>query len=140
MFDLLNSYNPFIKFTYERSRPGVECGYGDEVIEALPFLDLMVTRHYNRTSKTLSNKLAIYRKPCHSGAYIHFLSCQPMSTKRSVIRSLFLRAFRYCDAVYLDKEIERIYADFTRLGYPRRFIDKAKISAKKGRDHEIAVK
>ena len=63
-----------------------------------------------------------------------------MSTKRSVIRSLFLRAIRYSDAVYLDTEIERIYADFTRLGYPRRFIDKAKISAKKGRDHEIAVR
>ena len=48
-FDLLNSYDPFIKFTCERSRPGVECGYGDEVTEALPFLDLMVTSHFNRT-------------------------------------------------------------------------------------------
>ena len=118
----------------------MECGYGSEVVEALPFLDVMVTRHFDSTSETLSNKLAIYCKPCHSGAYIHFLSCQPMFTKRSIIRSLFLRAFRYCDVVYLDKEIEKIYADFTRLGYPRRFIDKARMSAKKGRDHEILLR
>ena len=100
-FDLLNSFDPYIKFTCERSRTGVECGFGSEVVEVLPFLDVMVTRHLDRTSETLSNKLAIYRKPCHSGSYIHFLSCKPMSTKRSVIRSLFLRAFRYCDAVLI---------------------------------------
>ena len=139
-FVLLNSFDPFIEFTCERSRTGVECGLGDEVVEALPFLDLVVTRHLDRISNTLSNKLAIYRKPCHSGSYIHFLSCQPIFTKKSVIRSIFLRAFRYCDAVFLDMEIRRIYEDFTRMGYPCGFIDKAKISAKRGRDHEIKVK
>ena len=67
-FVLLNSFDPFIEFTCERSRTGVECGLGDEVMEALPFLDLVVTRHLDRRSNTLSNKLAIYRKPCHSGS------------------------------------------------------------------------
>ena len=139
-FVLLNSFDPFIEFTCERSCTGVECGLGDEVVEALPFLDLVVTRYLDRRSNTLSNNLAIYRQPCHSGSYIHFLSCQPIFTKKSVIRSIFLRAFRYCDAVFLDMEIRRIYEDFTRMGYPRGFIDKAKISAKRGRDHEIKVK
>ena len=56
------------------------------------------------------------------------------------IRSIFLRAFRYCDAEFLDSELSRIYEDFTKLGYPRRFIDKAKISARKGREHEKLVR
>ena len=137
---LLNSYDPFINFTCERSCPGVESGYGEDVLETLPFLDLMVVRHLDRGSNTLSNKLAIYRKPCHSGAYIHSLSCQPISTKKSVIRSIFLRAFRYSDAIFLDREIEKIYVDITRPGYSRSFIDKAKISVKKCRNHEIKVK
>ena len=139
-FKLLNGYDPDIKFTCERSRPGVECGYGPEAVEALPFLDCMVIRYLDRSSNTLSNRLSIYRKPSHSGSYIHSLSVQPVSTKKSVIRSLFLRAYRYCDALFLDAELGKIYSDFGRLGYSRRFIDKARISAKKGRCHEIKVR
>ena len=58
----------------------------------------------------------------------------------SVIRSLFLRAYRYCDTQFLDNELEKIHTDFSRLGYNRRFIVKAKISAKKGRCQEIKVR
>ena len=112
---------------------------GEDVVEALPFLDLVVTRHLDRGTNTLSNKLAIYRKPCHKGSYIHYLSCQPVSVKKSVVRSIFLRAFRYCDTVFMNREMKRIYEDFTKLGYPRKFIDRAKSSAKKGRDHEVLV-
>ena len=54
--------------------------------------------------------------------------------------TVYIYIYAYSDAIFLDKEIEKIYADFTRLGYSRRFIDKAKISAKKGRNHEIRVK
>ena len=139
-FTLLNSWDRHIQFTCERSYTGVECGLGDRVVEALPFLDLMVTRHLDRDSETVSNKLAIYRKPCHSGTYMHYMACQPVSMKRSVIRSIFLRAFRYCDAEFLNRELSRIYEDFTKLGYPRKFIDKAKFSAKKGREHEKLVR
>ena len=63
-----------------------------------------------------------------------------MSTKMSVIRSLFCRAYRYCDPLFLDNGLEKIYTDFSRLGYNRRFIVKAKISAKKGRCQEIKVR
>ena len=138
-FDLLNSWDDYIKFTYEESVTGVEIGLGDDVVEALPFLDLVVARHLDSDANTLSNKLAIYRKPCHKGSYVHFLSCQPVSVKKSVVRSIFLRAFRFCDTVFMDKEIKRIYEDFTKLGYPRKFIDRAKTSAKKGRDHEVLI-
>ena len=63
-----------------------------------------------------------------------------MSTKMSVIRSLFCRAYHYFDPLFLDNGLEKIYTDFSRLGYNRRFIVKAKISAKKGRCHEIKVR
>ena len=139
-FNKLNNMDPYIKFTCEKSMPGEQCGFDRDAMEVLPFLDLVVIRHFNSEDNVLSNKLSIYRKPTHSGAYIHSLSAQPLSTKRCVIRSLFLRAFRYCDTLFLGKEIERIYADFERLGYSKRFIDKAKLSAKKGRDNEIKIK
>ena len=99
-----------------------------------------MTRHLDRPTSTLSNRLAIYRKPCHSSSYIHYLSAQPVSVKRSVIRSIFLRAYRYCDPLFLNNEIDRIYADFSRLGYNRRFIDKARRSAKEGHEHEVRFK
>ena len=53
---------------------------------------------------------------------------------------MFLRAFRYCDSIFLEEEERRIYADFGKLGYSRRFIEKAKISARRGREHEIQVR
>ena len=53
---------------------------------------------------------------------------------------MFLRAYRYCDKLFLGAEEQRIYDDFGKLGYSKRFIDKAKISAKKGRDHEIKIR
>ena len=136
----LNRLDDHIKFTCEMSKPGSEYDLGDDVTEAIPFLDLLVTRHLDRHTGMLSNKLAIYRKPCHSSSYIHYLSAQPVFTKRSVIRSIFLRAYRYCDPLFLDKEIDRIYADFSRLGYHRRFIDKARTSAKDGHTHEVRIK
>ena len=139
-FRLLNSYDPNIKFTCERAQPGWERGYGPEVVETLPFLDVLVIRYLDRQSNTLSNKLSIYRKPSHSGSYMHSLSEQPLSTKRSVIRSLFLRAYRYCDTLFLENELEKVYTDFGRLGYNRKFIDKARISAKQGRSNEIKVR
>ena len=130
--DLLNNLDSSIKFTCERSTPGTEFGLDQGAIEAIPFLDLLVVRYLDGQTNTLSNKLAIYRKPCQSSSYIHFLSAQPVSTKRSVIRSIYLRAYRYCDKLFLDRELSRIYDDFSRLGYKNRFIDKARLSAKQG--------
>ena len=89
-FNKLNNMDPYIKFTCEKSMPGEQCGFDRDVMEVLPFLDLAVLRHLNSGDNVLSNKLSIYRKPTHSGAYIHSLSAQPLSTKRCVIRSLFL--------------------------------------------------
>ena len=99
------------------------------VAESLPFLDLLVIRYRDADTNALSHKSAIYRKPSNVGAYIHSLSSQPTATKRAVIRSMFLRAYRYCDNLFLEEEERRIYTDFERLGYSKKFITKAKVSA-----------
>ena len=96
-FAKLNALDPHIKFTYEQAKPGVDVGLSSEVLEVLPFLDLKVVRYHDRDTNTISNKLLIHRKDCHSGSYTHFLSNQPTSLKRAVIRNMFLMAFRYCD-------------------------------------------
>ena len=62
------------------------------------------------------------------------------SVKLSTIRNMFLRAYRYCDSLFLAAEENKIYDDFSRLGYDRKFIDKAKCSAKKGRNREIRIR
>ena len=97
-------------------------------------------RHLDSTSNTLTNKLCIYRKPCHSRAYIHAFSHQTTSIKRAVICNMFLRVYIYCDTLFLEAEERKIYADFARLGYSRSFINKAKSSARKGRNHEIRIR
>ena len=54
--------------------------------------------------------------------------------------NMFLRAFRYCDSLFMEEEVSRIYKDFGSLGYNKKFITKAKISAKAGRDHELRIR
>ena len=136
----LNGLDPYIKFTCEMSKPGVDVGLTEEVLEALPFLDLMVMRFLDESTGAITNKLSIYRKACHSGSYVHVLSDVPTSVKLSTIRNMFLRAYRYCDSLFLDAEESRIYDDFSRLGYDRKFINKARCSARKGRNREIRIR
>ena len=53
---------------------------------------------------------------------------------------MFLRAYRYCDSLFLAAEESKIYDDFGRLSYDRKLIDRARLSARKGRDHEIRIR
>ena len=122
------------------ARPGTEVNLPEEVIEALPFLDLMVMRYRNPETGAISNKLAIFRKACHSGSYVHSQSNVATSIKLSTIRNMFLRAYRYCDNLFLAAEERKIYDDFTKLGYNRKFIEKAKRSDKVGRNREIQIR
>ena len=140
LLERLNALNPYIKFTYENSKPGVDIGLNSDVLEALPFLDFLVMRHHDQTSNSVSNIVSIYRKPCHSNSYVHSLSSQPISVKRAVIRNLFLRAFRYCHALFIEEEERKIYKDFDKLGYSKNFINKARMSAKEGRNREIRIR
>ena len=138
--DKLNSLDPYIIFTCEMAKPGTEVNLPEEVVEALPFLDFMVMRYRDQNTGIISNKLAIYRKACHSGTYVHSQSNVATSIKLSTIRNMFLRAYRYCDKLFLAAEERKIYDDFMKLGYSRKFIEKAKRSAKVGRDREVRIR
>ena len=43
---------------------------------------------------------------------------------------MFLRAYRICSDAHIDNEIKNIYEMFTKIGYPRFFIDQALSAAK----------
>ena len=134
--ELLNNINPSIQFTHELSRMD-KCVPGSpdlpaDVIESLPFLELTVMRQTNGDIT-----FSIYRKPCHAGNYLHAYSYQPISQKSTVIRSLYLRAYRYCDSQFLEEELLQIQQGFIPLGYTREFIEKCRVSAFKGRMNEI---
>ena len=122
---LLNSIRETITFTVELSRTSEADGFPLDlpanVCESLPFLELNVMRLTDGTYT-----FSIFRKPCHVGNYIHAYSYQPLFQKQSVIRSLFLRAFRYCDPQFLPSEEECIRQDFSKLGYTAKFIEEGK--------------
>ena len=132
----LNGIRPSIQFTHELSRTDrVITGSPDlpaNVTESLPFLEFNVMRQDNA-----SFIFSIYRKPCHAGNYLHAYSYQPLFQKTTVIRSLYLRAYRYCDVQFLAEEFQQIKHSFSLLGYTREFIEKCRISAHKGRMNEI---
>ena len=104
----------------------------DNVCEYLPLLELNVMRLHDG-----SFTFSIFRKPYHAGTDIHAYSYQPTFQKISVIRSLYLRAYRFCDQVFLPDEELRIKQDFMKLGYTAKFIDECKLSAHKGCTNEV---
>ena len=54
-----------------------------------------------------------------------------------MIRSQYLRAYRYCDQQFLKDEEKGIRQSFLALGYPSKFIEECRASAYKGRKHEV---
>ncbi|XP_063592242.1 uncharacterized protein LOC134769443, partial [Penaeus indicus] len=119
----LNSLSPSIRFKVEW-----------EADNKLPFLDTLVHRSADHFS------FSIYRKPMHSGMYIHFFSYHPLHVKRGVATSLFLRALRICDPQYLDGEIDFLRRSFSKLGYPRHVLDAALSRARRTFYHESSPK
>ena len=140
MFDAflerLNSLRPSIKFTFELSRMSDTTNGSPElpanVSECLPFLELNVMRLSDGNFA-----FSIYRKPVHAGNYLHAYSYQPLFQKETVIRSLYLRAYRYCDKQFLQKEEQQVRQDFLHLGYTEKFIEKCRVSTYRGHSNEI---
>ena len=85
--DMLNSFHPTIKFTYE---------YNEQEIS---FLDTIVY-------KTANNELftRAYHKPTDNKHYLHFHSAHPRKQKESVLYGLLIRRRRICSE---DKHLRR---------------------------------
>ena len=103
----LNSLRPTIKFTFEMEKDG-----------ELPFLDCLVRNSEGRF------QFGIYRKPTDAGMLLHSFSNHQTQVKKSVLFSLFLRAYRICDGIHLKVEINKLYEIFKKLGYTVQFIHK----------------
>ena len=91
---------------------------------SLPFLD--VTLHRNLSHFQFS----IYRKPTHSGMFLHYFSYQHEHIKRGVLLSQLLRAYRLCDPQFLATELKYLNVTFSRLGYPDHLIQSAHAAAR----------
>ena len=113
-FQKLNQLSPTIRFTTEW-----------ENNHSIPFLDTRI----HRLSSAFS--FGIYRKPTHSGQYIHYFSAQANHVKRGAVFSLLLRAYRLCDAPFLQTEIDYLYQAFLNVGFPSHVIDEVHSSVKK---------
>ena len=106
----LNTQHPSISFTVEV-----------ETKNKLPFMDVTTHRIGNNI------RIDVYRKPTHTGRYLHFESNHPTSVKKSVVRSLRNRT-KYItlgDENTIQAEENRIKCDLEANGYPPSFIKKA---------------
>jgi hypothetical protein len=87
---------------------------------SIPFLDALISR---TTEGNL--EFTVYRKPTHSGRYLNFFSNNPKSHKRSVVSTLFFRAFRLCSSnILLEAELSTIHRDLKLNGYPLNYISR----------------
>jgi hypothetical protein len=77
------------------------------------FLDITIVRSNNGAPS-----FKIYRKPTNSNNYIHWFSGHSYNTKKGILISFFLRAFKICSPQYFDEEIDIIKRIFSSLGYP----------------------
>jgi hypothetical protein len=84
-----------------------------EVIDTLPLLDVLIMKRGPKFSTK------IYRKPTHTGRYLHFKHNNPHYIKRGVVHSLISRAKVICqDEKDFDMEIKNLSHDLILNEYP----------------------
>jgi hypothetical protein len=106
-FDHINSVRPTNKFTM-----------GVEAYNTLQFLEVLVMK---RGSKLI---IEVYRKPTHTGRYLHFKSNHPHHVKRGAVHSLVNRAKVICqNQKDFNNEIQIIRHDLMINEYPKKFTD-----------------
>jgi hypothetical protein len=108
-----NSVHPNLHFTCEQ-----------EQNDSLPFLDVLVQRSPNGHVVT-----KVHRKPSFVGVYLNFHSFVPISYKRGLVRTLFVRAVRICSPIFLEDECVHLRSVLKVNGYPDHFIDMHQVLA-----------
>ena len=106
LVDAFNNTHPHLRVTVEHESNG-----------HLSFLDVNLKRRSDGTIET-----SVYRKPTWNGQYTHYLSFAPIQHKRSLIRTLFSRAYKICSPETLQKELTLLEDTLTMNGYPLNFI------------------
>jgi hypothetical protein len=89
-----------------------------EVEATLPFLDVLVTKR----GPKLTTK--VYRKPTHTGRYLHFKSNHPRHVQRGVVHSLANRGKVICqNQKDFNNEIKNKKHDLMLNEYPEESVD-----------------
>ena len=63
-----------------------------------------------------------------TGVLLSFHSFVPVSYKRSLVRSLHIRAIRLCSPEYLNAEFDFLFETLRRNAYPAYFISKNEVT------------
>ena len=121
----LNSQHPSIQFTVEVEKDG-----------QLPYMDVTVSRD-DQTNKLLTT---VFRKPTHTGRYLHYTSHHPDSAKRSVVCSLAKRKkYITLSDQAVQAEEQQLRLDLTANGYPESVISKCTSSQRAAPPKPIVV-
>ena len=107
LFEKLNSLHKAISFTKE-----------EESNNALPFLDILITREHDKFVTT------VHRKATFTGQYLHFQSFCSKKQKVNLIRTICHRAHMICSPELLQKEMSKIKDVFIKNGYPESLINR----------------
>jgi len=84
------------------------------------FLDIHL-----QISNNLQFETSVFVKPTDKGIYTNFFSYVPLSYKKSVLKTLIYRAFRYSSNWTLfNTEIDRLKQIFANNSYPQYLVDK----------------
>nr|VZI19788.1 unnamed protein product [Spirometra erinaceieuropaei] len=103
----LNGVFPAIQFTREEA-----------IGDSLPFLDVRIQKLSDGALAT-----SVHRKDSNSEIILNYGSNHPAAHKRSCVRTLFHRAYRYCNNNdLLNKELAHLYRLFRSNGYPISFV------------------
>jgi len=121
-FNRINAVENSINFTMEKEKNG-----------SIAFLDTLITRLEHGQ---LSTK--VYRKPTHTGKYLHFHSEHPLARKCAVLNTLLHQADKLCDQESeRKKEIDLVRSTLKQNGYPDKLLYRKKsANATKSQEHE----
>ena len=98
----------------KRIDPHIKFTIAPEKDSKFPFLDL-----WTHIMDDGSTKITIYRKPTHTDQYLNFKSHQPLTHKRSVVRTLTNRAQQYVTtAEDKNSELVHVHNALRANGYP----------------------
>ena len=87
--------------------------------QSLPFLDLKIVR----TDKGFHT--TFYRKPTHSGSYLHYTSHCPMIQKINIVKNETRRIMFNCTFSHdATPHLSQLKNDLKKSGYPEHFIEK----------------
>ena len=108
----INSLDSNIQFTSEE--PGPE--------GSLPFLDILITPDEEGRLET-----TVYRKPTHTDQYLQWDSHHPISSKYSVVGTLYHRAKTICSNNQRLQQEEHLTKALGNCNYPRWALNRVKI-------------